>query len=75
MGTLLYNITEHIQDIAITPKRSTGTEIAEFSINGQIGHLYAPNGGDEPTEQGYQKTYFTNAKKIETVGAPLSSQY
>lgn len=75
VGGILYDITEHIQDVAITPKKNTGTEIAEFSINGQTGKLFAPNGGGEPGDPGYQRTYFTNAAKTDTVSAPLYSQY
>ena len=76
VGGILYDIAEHIQDVTITPKKATGTEIAEYSINGQTGKLFAPNGGGgEPSDPGYQRSYFLNVDKTASVVAPLPSHY
>lgn len=77
VGGILYDITEHIQDVSIISEYpQSGTEIAKYYINGIEGKLFAPNGGGgEPGDPGYQRVYFTNAAKTDTVSAPQISQY
>lgn len=57
IGGILYDISEHIGEggggggdtVTITPTQLTGTKIANYSINGQEGSLYAPTSGGGDT--------------------------
>lgn len=57
IGGILYDISEHIGEggggggdtVTITPTQLTGTKIADYSINGQEGSLYAPTSGGGDT--------------------------
>ena len=53
--------------VTITPALQSGTKVADYTINGVAGSLYAPTGGGGGGTVAYQQT-FANATAIDDVG-------
>ena len=71
-GTKLYAPSGGGSDVTVTPKTSTGTNIADIEVDGTTYQLFAPSGGGGGSGSGYTETSLWSGSQTTTGTITLS---